>query len=279
MALKRIYDSQDEIPEGLEAYYVERSGKWVLDAEPGEGEKAAQDVERALRARDNEKAEREKLRTQLEELTEKFEGIDPDKIPDIVESQKRLEELEHQQLIEAKKFEEAAEKKFERRLAEMNRNLEQTKRQMQERDAKMADQRKKLETIMIEGALQSEFIKNQTDPQKLRYLLLDARSKWELDPETDEPIPIDYTEGGHTKVTAVGADGKRLTMQEHVKSILADNPWAVLESTGSGSRHQQRTGANGAFTMTETEAADFGRFKAVKAQAEKAGVDFQIVPG
>lgn len=278
MALKRVYETLEEIPEELRALYNESDGKWTLDVEAGEGERSAADVTRALRARDNEKAEREKLKQQLDDLQSKLEGIDPDRLPDAADALKRLEELEHDQLINEKKYEEAAAVKFQRQIAELQRSVEAAERAAADAQGKQVQQRSRLESMMIEGALQAEFLKHQTDPAKLRYLLLDAKSKWELDTETDQPVPIDFIEDGKTKVTAMGPDGNPLTMEGHVKQLLADNPWAVLPSTGSSASHQT-TGTNGAFSMTETEAQDFGRYKNMKDQATKAGVELDIVPG
>lgn len=278
MALKDFYDDQESIPEGERHLYVERNGRWDLDRERGEGERNAEDVRRAQRARDNEKAEREKLRAELDALREKLEGIDLEDLPTLKEAASRAEEAEHQKLIDEKKFEEAAAKRFERRIAEMQRTAESQKQAYDDLQARMSAQRETLQSVMIEGALQQEFLAGQADPKKLRYLLLDAKQKWELDPETNEPIPIDYIEGGKTKVTAMGKDSKPLTMKEHVQSILAENPWAVLESSGSRAQHQAGSPQNG-FTLTESQAQDFNLYKQAKAQAEQAGAEITVVPG
>jgi len=279
MALKQFYDNQDDIPEGLTDYYVEVNNRWELDAEPGEGVKSAEDVRRALQARDNEKAERTRVKAELDKLREVLGDIDAERLPDAIEALKKVEELEHDQLISEKKYEEAAAKKFERRMAELQRNVEAAQNQNAQMEAKIQEQRERLQAVVIEGELQRQFLSEGGDPQKVRYLMMDAKQKWELDPESDEPVPVDFLDNGKTKVTAVGADGKTLTMQEQVKTMLAENPWAVLESSGSRSSHQSGASVNGQYRITETEAKDFGKYKSMKAQAEKANTELEIVPG
>ena len=278
MALKRSYDSEDEIPEALREYYTEKDGKWILDAEPGEGERHAEDVRRALGARDNEKAEREKLRKELDELKSVLVDVDIAQIPDAIEALKGKEELEQKKLIDEGKLAEAIEKKYERQIAEQKRAIENASSEREELDRRLAAQRERLQTHLIRSELQKAFIEAKTDPAKLKFLMLEAQGKWEIDDETDQPVPIDWIDGGKTKITATGSDGKQLTMAEHVKTILAENPWAMLESSGSNARHQ--TSTNGTdFTISADDASDFTKYKAAREQAEKAGsLDrFQVV--
>ena len=66
MALKYKYKTKDEVPEALASHYVERDGSWVLEAE-GAAEKARVDTDVALLK-------------ELNELKQKFEGIDPEAV-------------------------------------------------------------------------------------------------------------------------------------------------------------------------------------------------------
>lgn len=73
MALKQAYDTQTEIPQGLQEHYTERDGRWLLVTDPQiedvSGLKSALDKERGLR-RDAEKT--------VTDLKVTFEGINPD---------------------------------------------------------------------------------------------------------------------------------------------------------------------------------------------------------
>lgn len=276
MPLKRTYDSQDEIPESLRDHYTEQDGKWQLDAEPSQGEMHAENVRRALAARDNEKAERERLRLELDNLKSGLDGVDLSRIDELKDFQRQKEELEHQALIAEKKYEEAAEKKHERRIAELMRNVENLQKQLQERAEIHDALRQKYAKSRLTDALSEEFRVQNTDPKKLPFLLAIAERMWELN-EEDEPTPIDFVDGGKTKITAVGADGNTLSMKEHIKSLLAENPWAVLESTGSRAHHQMTASTqNGTYVIPANEAQDIRRYEAHKAAAEKAGLDWTI---
>jgi hypothetical protein len=278
MALKRQYNSQEEIPEELQPLYTEKEGKWLLDAEPGEGEKHAEDVRRALRARDQEKAEREALRQQLEELRAKIGDIDLEKIPDLKEAQKRAEEAEHQRLIDEKKFEEAAESKFHRKIAEMVREIESLKKAIPEKETMIESLYQELSNTAIDQALQHVYHESGGDPRRTRYAIQALRDGWEFDRDGRKPIPIQRLEDG-TVITATGSDGNPLTMKEHVATFLRDEPWFQLQSNGSDSTHQGRTG-NGAarFQITGDQIkSDFRSYERLKEAAAKAGAQVEIV--
>ena len=70
MALKYKYAKREEIPAEQVALYVEREGAFVLDAE------GATDKAKADEFRVNNVA----LKKQLEELSARFEGIDPEAV-------------------------------------------------------------------------------------------------------------------------------------------------------------------------------------------------------
>lgn len=74
--LKLIYDNQDDIPEALREYYVERGGKWHLQAE---GLKTQADVDAVKKVADKERA----ARADLEKKLKRFEALgdrDPDEL-------------------------------------------------------------------------------------------------------------------------------------------------------------------------------------------------------
>ena len=89
MALRQMYDSQDEIPESLKEHYTDRDGTWVLQADPPiedvSGLKAALNQERSLR-RDTEK--------KLSDMTIRFEGIDPEEVGKLRDRVKGLDDAD-----------------------------------------------------------------------------------------------------------------------------------------------------------------------------------------
>src|ERR1035437_3659001 len=84
MAVKFRFNSKDEVPAVLAAYYVERDGAWILDVD-GVVDKSKLDEFRA-----NNIA----LSNQLAEQKKRFEGIDPDQVRKLAEEKQRLEEAQ-----------------------------------------------------------------------------------------------------------------------------------------------------------------------------------------
>src|SRR5207253_253590 len=82
MALKFKLKSKDEVPAELQSHYVERDGAFFLDAD-GIADKSKLDEFRT-----NNVA----LLKQLDDLTKKFEGIDPDQARQLERSKRELEE-------------------------------------------------------------------------------------------------------------------------------------------------------------------------------------------
>lgn len=269
----------DDIPEQFRSMFVERDGQYTIDTQKiSEFSKNSEDVRRALSARDNEKANAEKFRRQLEELQQQMGGVDLSRVPDLLKAQEKIEELEHQQLIAEKKFEEAAEKKFQRQLAEMQRQMEALKTSITDHQTKYERAMQDLEESKISTQLTHELINAGVNPQMIPFILEKERKAWELDPETREPVPITYLENGKNKVTAMGVDGKPLTFKGHANTFLQDNPWAAMASNGSQATHQQQRSGNGSFTIRRDEVkADVRKYEALKEQAQKVGAQVTIV--
>src|SRR5512136_62056 len=93
MALKLRVNSKEEVPQEQLPFYVERDGAWVLDVEGGFADKAKLDEFRTANIA---------LRKQIEDLTTRFEGIDPDEVRKLAEEKQRLEEA---QALKAGEFE------------------------------------------------------------------------------------------------------------------------------------------------------------------------------
>lgn len=271
----------DDIPEQFRNLFVDRDGQLAFDAESLSGNmKSAEDVRRALSARDNERAEAANLRKQLEELQSKFQGIDADRLPDAMTALERLDEMEQQRLIAEKRYEEAAEKKYQRQIAEMKRQLEQMTgsitEEKQRYEALFGDYGK----VRIQDMLSREFLEAGIDPDFLDVAIATESRRWEIDPETREPVPVEFIDGGKTKITATGANGQPLTMKEHARTFVRERPKFAMPSNGTGSSHQNSVNrsANGDFTMTRTQAKDLRAYEQMREQAIKAGTMVQVVP-
>lgn len=267
----------DNIPEQFRGLFVERDGRYDLDTQKiSEFQKNADDVRRALSARDNEKKQAEELRKQLKDLQDQMAGIDP---ATALEATKRIEELEHAQLIAEKKFEEAADKKYQRQIADYQKQIEA-------RDKIIADHEAHNQTIMSDLAearitqqLVSALGEAGARPEAIPYIVQTMKGNWELDTETRQPMPFENINGGKDRVTMMGADGKPLTFKGHAVSFLQDNPWAALQSNGANSTHQGNRQTNGnVLTISRQEMRDNNRrYEHMKAEAESKGLSVQIL--
>lgn len=275
MAEVPFFDSPEDAPEQLRSFLVEQDGRWTLPLQDADSRKNADDVRKALSARDNERAEAGKLRQQIEDLQAKIKGIDLDQLPDAMDALKQREELEQQKLISEKRFEEAAEQKYKRQIAEMNRQIETMKQnadqQKQQYEALFGDFRK----VRVNEALAKEFMSAGLDPDFLDAAINMVSTNWEIDPETREPTPIEMIDGGKQKVTATGANGQPLTMKEQATTFLRDRPKWAMASNGSNASHQNTNGSN-LYRISAEDAQDFTKYQQAKANAEKAGVELEI---
>jgi len=277
MALKRIVDSIEDIPEALRDAYVERDGKYHLDAEPGDGEKNAEDVRKALQARDAERRKSQERQQRLEELEAKLKGIDLDRLPEALDALSKVDEIEDQKLVDEKRFEELAEKKFQRQIAELNRKIETLTHAAQEQQSKYETLFSDFRNVRVNEAIGKELIAAGIDPDFLDAATMMLSKSWEIDPETRQPVPIEFINNGQDKVTATGADGNALTMKESSLNFIRERPKWALQSHGSGSAHQSSANGNGQYRITEAEAQDFTKYKAAKDRAAKAGAELEIV--
>ena len=85
MPLKFKFKSKDEIPTEHLGFYIERDGAFLLDVE-GATDKARVDEFRTHNLT---------LNRQLDELTQKYEGIDPDNVKSLLEEKRRFEDAKH----------------------------------------------------------------------------------------------------------------------------------------------------------------------------------------
>ncbi len=283
MAFKRSYSNMEEIPEALRDHYVERDGAWLLDLEGGDPFSVPKDQhDRVYRQREDERKAREAAQKQLDAIKERFGDISESRLDEIMGLLEGSDNAEHDRLIAEKRFEEAAEKKVARRIADMQREMEQFKQQVQSAD----DRYKKLldhtREVKINASLQSALLSAGADASKIKWLVKAEAENWELDPETYETTPYEWNSDRSEKLTVMGKDGKPLTMNEQAATILRDNPWLLPDSNGSRSAHQGRQqSAPGAYRfdadqMNNNPEATRAYRRALE-QSQKTGIPVEIV--
>jgi hypothetical protein len=87
--LKQSYESQTEIPAGLQEHYAEKDGKWLVQTDPPVD--LALEVKNALNQERNLRREAEK---QLVDMKTRYEGVDPDEHHRLQERVKGLDDAD-----------------------------------------------------------------------------------------------------------------------------------------------------------------------------------------
>lgn len=220
MPLKLKFATRAEIPAELAGLYVERDGAWCLDVEAGSD-----------RARlDEFRANNIALQKQVNELTSRFEGIDPDEVRKLAAEKQRLEE---QALIKAGEAEKVIESRLRAARVEMERNLSAVRT---ERDALNT----RLAVIQIDQAAVSEATKRRLLPSAIPDLTARVRNTFRL----VNGVPQAFEADGQTVRT--GKDGLTpLTLGEWTESLVAEAPHLFEPSAGGGAAGGGPGGAAG----------------------------------
>ena len=172
MALKAIVTKEefDKLDEVVKKFYVEKDGKYLLDAE------GVEDVGGLKSALEKERASVRKLKSDLQATVDKYKDIDPEKAR---EAEKKLQDLEDAKLIDAGKVEELLTKRTERmkqdhqnQINEFNKNVEALKKENLGLNGKLSE-------LLIDGSLRQAAIKAGVHESALE----DARSAWPADLE------------------------------------------------------------------------------------------------
>lgn len=268
------YEREDQIPQHLREYYIEQEGIWVPDSdEDEEARKNAEDVRKALAARDNEKSMVSELKKQLNEMKEKLGNRDPEEIQRMVEAAQHAEEerrvAEEERLKAEQKFEELAEMKYRREINTLQRQIQELEAARGQIQKQHDDLYQAHERVTIDQQLQSIGIGFGADPEKIPYLLHDARPPWKLN-EFRKPIAVERSENGDE------IELPNLTMEQQVKEILRDKPWMLLPNRGTDVPQQRANGVARNFQITREQARDNRYYESMRKRADEHGVDLEV---
>jgi hypothetical protein len=196
MALKYKYATREEIPTELGAFYVERDGAFVLDAES-----------------DGTRAKLEEFRANniaLANQLKRFEGIDPDGVRKLAVEKERLEE---EQRLKDGKFDEVLASKLKAAVDPLR----------SERDALHG----RLSAIQIDQAVVNEATKRGLRPSAIPDITARARMTFKL----VDGVPQAFD--GEKPRT--GKDGfSPMTLAEWVDGLVGDAPHLFEANAGGG---------------------------------------------
>lgn len=245
----------DALPEALRGLYVERDGKFLLDAdfEDVGGLKSALEKERTTRA-NTEKA--------LADIRKALGDTDPVKARDAL---KKLQDLEEKGLIDQGKFEELLRARTERLAADYDAKLK-------ERDDKLTAAEKRLAELVIDNELRAVATTKKVRASAVDDFLRRGREVYKLKDGKAVPLAADGS------VVFGKKANEPMSMEEWADSITGSAAHLFEGSSGGGASNSGGSGgAGGPHTISAADARDRSKYQAAKDAATKAGQTLTIV--
>ena len=227
MALKRLVDSLESVPEAARGLYTEeeRDGKKVYVLGEDYITDGMVDKSKLKEFRDNNI----NLVKQFEEFRKKFEGVDPEKYAEAIEKQRKIDE---KKMLDAGKVDELVNSRVE----EMSRAH---KAAMEERDTELSSMRGQLEELRIVSVVTEAAGAKKALTGAIPDLISRARQVFVL--EDGKAVAKKNGE------TWYGADGVTpVTISEWMDKQTVDAPHLFQQSSGSGASNQGGGAGSGA---------------------------------
>lgn len=158
MKLKLVYGTQEDIPNGYEALYTEKDGKWHLTGV--EGMKTSEDIARLTESLRKEREDHKKVKDVLAKLGGPDLDADAlvEKLDEYEELKLRVESGEGGK-IDDKKVEELVEQRVQRRLAPVERERDRLKT----RNTELETENGTLKGTITRGTVESELRRHATE--------------------------------------------------------------------------------------------------------------------
>jgi hypothetical protein len=213
MALKFKYTSKEQIPAEQSAFYVERDGAWLLDAD-GAVEKSKLEEFRATNVA---------ILKERDDLKKRFEGIDPDAVRQLADDKRKLEEAA---LIKAGEVDKVWAARLKAELDKVHAPV------VAERDALHG----RLTAIQIDQAVVTEATKRGLRATAIPDITSRARMNFKL----VNGVPQAFEADGQT--ARLGKDGP-MTLAEWVDALVSDAPHLFEANAGGGAAGSGSGGA------------------------------------
>jgi hypothetical protein len=173
MALKAVVDSVDDLPEDVKAEYVERDGKFHLQVE---GMKTQADIDRLQSALTKERNDHKAIKEKFSVLGDR----DPTEVVTLLD---RIPELEAaaQGKLDDEKINQIVETRVKSKIAPVERERDQLKTQLAEKDGLIEGFTTKEKTRTIHDKVRAAAAKAKVLPEALDDALLLADRQFEVD--------------------------------------------------------------------------------------------------
>ena len=249
MPVEQIFETKEDAPEFLRDHLTETDGKFVFKAElPGE----VSGLRNAL------KAERE-AKEKYEKSLKTYDGVDPEKARKLLADQHKAEEEKAK-----------AQGDWENWKKQMQAQHETEKREL---EAKLQQSESEFEREFVDAKVTAEIASAKG---RVRLLKNHVGAKSVVE---DGKRVIRIFEGDKM---LYGQNGEPLTITERLAQMRKDPEFQVafepLEVAGTGATNNTRpSGSGGTIRLTQAEARDHARYKAAKAEADRRGVQIELV--
>lgn len=215
MALKAKYNSADDIPAGLESYYVERDGEHILNVD-GLVPKSTVDEFRNTNV---------KLSKELKKVQDTLGSVDIEEYQTLKQEKQKMAD---QELIEAGKLDELLAQRTERLRTDYETRFDRMQREQQEAMQKAAQYEDQFNTMIVENQLKDAALKNGVRAEALEDVLYRGKRIW----KRTEGNQIAAFEG---ETPAYGKKGSNpLSVDEWFEDLQDQAPHLFKTSSGSG---------------------------------------------
>lgn len=244
----------DALPEALRGLYIEKDGKFVLDAD-------VEDVGGLKSALGKERTSRETLEKTLADLRKALGDADPVKAREAYDT---LLKLDDGKLLSEGKHEEWL-------TARTKRMREDFEGKLKETGDKLTTAEKRLAELVIDNELRAVASTKKVRDTAVDDFLERGRKVYKLVDGKAVPHKADGT-------VEYGKDGKAMSMAEWADGIVTAAPHLFEGSSGGGAQNGGAGGrGGGAHTITREQARDRTAYKAASDAAAKAGAQLQVV--
>lgn len=236
--MKPWYATKEEIPAGLEGFYKEVDGKWVLQVDGMVPESSLKEVKDKL----NE------FRTNNVALAQKLKELDgktfltPEEQEEFDELKKQAQDIEDKNLIDAGKIDELVHSRTERMRADYENKIEAYKKTAEKAEGLAQTYQGRLGNVLVEAEVSRALSASGIQPVQgaLADVVARASSVWKVN-EAGQLVALD--KDGNP---VYGQDpSSPITMDEWAAQTAKDASYLFMENKGTGGDGNNQGGNKG----------------------------------
>ncbi len=260
MPLKAILTKEEfeALAEEHKQLYMEQDGKFVFNGE-------IEDVTGLKRALAATRDENKKLKSDLQATIDKYKDIDPERAR---EAQKKLDEIEEKNLLDAGKVDELVAVKVERMKTDYENQITAFNKRIAGLEDENRGHHSRLSELLIDSAIREVALANGVKKAALPDVISRGKQVWTLKDNVPTPMKGDQILYGKDP-------NKPLQMDEWVTGLQQEAAHLFEPSSGGGAQNTQQ-GNSRVVRISREDARVTSKYRAAREQAAKLGVELQI---